>query len=135
MTFWRKASPKHKYGAKRTDASSLTDGRSFQSALERSVYLWLKAREQAGELVIESCQDSVYLTDARILYKPDFRVRDAVTGEVYWVEAKGLELPAWRIKRRLWLHYGKGRLVIVKGSGARLRVHEELVPKKGGTDE
>ena len=129
MTYWTRKAPRSKYGSRKTEASALTDGRRFDSQLERSTYLWLKAREQAGELVIEACQDAIYLTDARILYRPDFRVRDAQTSEVYWVEAKGFETSDWRIKRRLWIAYGAGRLVIVKGSGARLRVHEELVPK------
>jgi predicted nuclease of restriction endonuclease-like RecB superfamily len=121
--------PKHKYGAKKTAGSSLTDGRSFGSQLERGVYLLLKAMEQNDEIVVEACQDQVELSAARIVYKPDFRIFDKRIDQQVWCEAKGFETPEWRIKRRLWIAYGPGLLRIYKGSGTRIRLHEEL---KGG---
>lgn len=135
MTAWQSRPKKKKYFSNETMKSSLTDGRSFSSQLERTTYLWLKAKEQNGELTIEACQDSVHLSAARILYRPDFRVRDSLTGEVYWVEAKGFETTDWRIKRRLWISYGPGRLEIVKGSGTRISVYETLTPDSPALDQ
>ena len=76
------------------------------------------------------CQAQVKLTLAEIIYKPDFKCCDKRTGEVFYVEAKGFETPEWRIKRRLWMYYGPGRLEIYKGSHTRPK-HFETVGLKG----
>lgn len=115
----------HKYGAKRSEVY----GYSFASQLERNVFLLLKAMEQKGEIEIERVQDQIMLSEAAIMYKPDFKVRDLATGESYHVEAKGFETPEWRIKRRLWIAYGPNDLHIYKGSGTRIKLHEVIKPK------
>jgi len=97
------------------------DGRSFASKLEASVYCLIKP-------AVVQCQDHVYLTDARILYIPDFKCT-TFDGTFYWVEAKGLETTDYRIKRRLWQHYGPGDLHIYKGSAARPFLHEIIKVK------
>jgi hypothetical protein len=105
-----------KYGNKKIDL----DGHSFSSKLEASVYCLIKH-------VVIQCQDHIYLTDARILYIPDFKCADA-DGKIYWVEAKGLETDVYRIKRRLWKHYGPGQLHVYKGTAARPFLHEIIHP-------
>ena len=103
------------------------DGFSFGSKLEAAVFSIIKNREASGELKFLQVQDHVYLTDARILYIPDFKCEDAKTGDHFWVEAKGFETPEWRIKRRLWEHYGPGKLEIWKGTAARPFLDETIV--------
>jgi predicted nuclease of restriction endonuclease-like RecB superfamily len=86
----------------------------------------LKALELAGELSIIQVQPQVRLSAAEILYKPDFLIQDLKINERVYVEYKGYETPEWRIKRRLWMAYGPGKLRIYKGSGLRLVMTEEL---------
>lgn len=100
------------------------DGRSFGSKLEASVYCFIKAM---GFEIIQ-CQDHVYLTDARILYVADFKCKGS-DGAIFWAEAKGFETSDWRIKKRLWYHYGPGPLHIYKGTAARPCLSEIVTGK------
>lgn len=105
------ADKRHKYGAQKTEYA----GQSFASKLEAAVFQILKLFEKAGALTLLQCQDHVYLTEARILYIPDFKCQ-ASDGEVFYVEAKGFKTPEWMIKKRLWSKYGPGDLWIYEGS-------------------
>ena len=109
-----------KYGNAKTEL----DGHSFSSKFEASVYGLLKTQ---GHEVLQ-CQDHVYLTDARILYIPDFRCKDK-DGNIFHAEAKGFETDVWRIKRRLWQSYGPGDLHVYKGTAARPYLHEVIKGK------
>lgn len=104
-------------------------GRSFASKLEASVYGLLLQQQACGLLKEIQCQVEVRLTDADVIYKPDFRFFDLELNEHVFAEAKGFETPEWRIKRRLWTVYGPGRLRIYKGSAARPTLVEEIVPR------
>lgn len=119
----RRFGRRQKYGSQKVER----DGYSFASKLEASVYSLLKLREEAGEFTQIRCQVSVYLSDARILFKPDFECITAGGGSVY-VEAKGLETAVYRIKRRLWMAYGPGPLEVYKGSHQRPKLAEVLLP-------
>lgn len=120
---WNRLLKKSKYGAVRVKSS---DGRSFASKGERSCHAWLQLMEKAGEIEILQTQCSVYLSAAKILFKPDFKIRNLHTGVETWVEFKGFETTEYRIKRRLWIAYGPGPLWVVKGSGTRMVIHEIL---------
>lgn len=123
--------PKHKYGAKKIEY----DSHSFQSKFEAALYKWLKLRELNGEIRDIKCQETTYLTDARIMYKPDFSYVNCKTGKKIYAESKGFETSDWRIKRRLWKHYGEGPLEIYKGSASNFKLHETLTPgDKSGPD-
>jgi hypothetical protein len=115
MTAYFRRNTGHKYGAKKTSL----DGYSFGSKLEASVYGILKLREAAGEIESIQVQDHVYLTAARIAYVADFAFTVKATGARRWAEAKGVETPVWRLKRKLWKHFGPGYLEIWKGSHVR----------------
>lgn len=117
-------SQKAKFGNKKTQR----DGRSFASKLEAELYDLLRLRELAGEIQFLKCQVQVHLTDARIIYKPDFSYLNLVKNRNEWAEGKGFETPEWRIKRRLWMHYGPGPLLVYKKSGT-LFLAEEIIPK------
>lgn len=108
------------------------DNFSFASKLEAALYQFLKLREKSGEISDIKCQETVYLTKARIIYKPDFSF--VMNDKKVFAESKGFETSDWRIKRRLWQHYGPGNLEIYKGSAARLTLHETLTPD-GDEDE
>ena len=102
--------PRNKFRNKKCEL----DGRSFSSQLERDVF---------GQLLIMGFrpdqiqgQDHVYLTKARVLYIPDFKVTNNA-GVSFWVEAKGFETPEWRIKLKLWRFYGPGSLIVYKRRG------------------
>lgn len=116
----------HKYGSKKVDHA----GYSFASKLEAALFDLLKLRERAGEIAEIQVQDTIRLTKAEIIYKPDFRFVVVATGLPEWAEAKGLETPEWRIKRRLWLAYGPGPLHVYKGAYNRIKHSETLVPKE-----
>lgn len=119
-----------KYRAKRISH----DGRNFSSKLEKAVFELLKLREKAKEIEIVKQQDHVYLTKADIHYIPDFKIFDYKLDDFVWVEAKGVELAPWRIKRRLWPFYGPGRLEVYKGSYNKITLHEVLDNKSDGDD-
>ncbi len=115
--------------AKYGNEKPILDGRSFGSKLEAAVYQELRLREKAGDLVFIQQQDHVYLTEARIHYIPDFLCTDPITGINFWVEAKGMETPEWRLKLKLWRFYGPGKLEIYKGSHLRPVLIEVVTPK------
>lgn len=113
---------RHKYGAKKTSLA----GRSFPSRLEAQTFQLLDLRQTAGEIKDLKHQDNVYLTEARILYKPDFRWVNCQTGETEWGEAKGMPTPVFAIKKRLWKVYGPGKLYIWN---TPTTVSEIIIPK------
>jgi hypothetical protein len=118
MSYWK---GKNKFGAKRSERM----GMSFASAQEAALYEMLRLRELAGEISDLCAQVSVYLSEARILYKPDFSFIER--GERAWAEQKGFETPSWRIKRRLWAFYGPGELRVYKGNPPTLA--EVITPR------
>lgn len=114
----------NKYGAKKVQKA----GMWFDSKLESAVHDILKLRECAGEIEILKCQDVVKLAGV-IEYRPDFKCLDKSTGDIFWVEAKGMQTAAWRIKLKLWRSMGPGRLELYKGTHARPILTETIVPK------
>lgn len=114
----------HKYRAQRVSY----DHHSFASKFEAALYQWLKLREINGEVTDVKCQETVYLTEAKIIYKPDFSYIEVTSGKRIYAEAKGFETSDWRIKRRLWEYYGPGPLEIYKGSHTNFKLHETLTP-------
>jgi hypothetical protein len=117
---------KSKYGARKTNHA----GHSFASRGEAGLYDYIRALEQSREAKLKQVQPQVYLSDARILYKPDFLIEDLKLGQDVWLEFKGFETPEWRIKRRLWMFYGPGLLRVFKGYGRGLSLMEELRGKE-----
>ncbi len=115
---------KTKYGNKRTESCGI----SFASQLEAALYDHLKLLETGGVIKDISCQVNVHLTDAKILMIPDFSAFDIDLNEKVFYEAKGIETDVWRIKRRLWKHYGPGRLSVYKGTARSLKCVETIIP-------
>jgi hypothetical protein len=107
----------HKYRARRT----FRHGHVFASLLEADVYDHLLL-EFPGEPI--TFQVNVYLTLARIALRPDF----FLPGLRLYCEAKGMETPAYRIKRKLWMHYGPGPLRVYVRSGKKIIQKEEIIP-------
>lgn len=102
------------------------DGFKFDSILESQVYAMLKKNPN---LKILELQPKVYLTEAKILCKPDFKVQNIIDGMVQFVEAKGHETAIWRLKRRLWVFYGTGPLSVYMKKGSRIILKEVLTPR------
>lgn len=101
---------------------------TFDSRLERDVYVHLSALpfDGARSLLVKP---KVYLTAAKILCVPDFLVIEE--GGTTYHEAKGIETPVWRIKRRLWMHYAEHPLVVWKRRGTGgIELVEVIVPKR-----
>ena len=69
------------------------------------------------------------MTDARILFKPDFLVLRLSTGTEEYHEVKGFETPVYRLKKRLFKHYGKGKLRVIKKLKGRFEITEEVICK------
>ena len=115
MSWHRSLSKKYEVKKKnKYDAGIKTelDGYSFASKSEAALYVELKKEMHAGLWVEVHCQPSVYMTDARILYKPDFMTVDP-NGRIVYHESKGgFETAVWRIKRRLWPFYVGNDLVV-----------------------
>lgn len=108
----------NKYKNSKTERS----GRSFDSKFEAAVF------DLFSSAVVQQ-QECIYLTKAKILYKPDFTCEDPVTKEKFWVEAKGYETSLWRLKLKLWRHYGPGPLHIYKGDYKKPIHTETVIPE------
>lgn len=76
----------------------------------------LHLRMKVGEIRSIELQDSVYLTDAKIRYVADFKCW-SISGDIFWVEAKGYPTASWALKKRLWRYYGPGKLEIHMSKG------------------
>ena len=123
----KKGKKRNKYGAKKVVDDPKYPGMRFDSQFEKRVYTELILREAQGEIHNIKTQVAVYLTDARILYRPDFTYE--LEGVTIYAEAKGFETAVWRIKRRLWKCYGPGILEIYKQRGKGTHLAETLTPK------
>ncbi len=83
-----------KYGNKRT----VIDGITFDSKKEANYYLQLKARQQAGEVVMFLRQVPIGLPGG-VKYVIDFQVFLA-DGSVEWVDVKGHRTDTYKLKKR-----------------------------------
>lgn len=90
---------KNKYKNKKI----IHQGMKFDSVWEYNCYRRIMMDSRI-ELIDR--QVKVYLTDAKILMKPDFLVREKATNKLYFIEAKGMKTTAYAIKERLWKKYG-----------------------------
>lgn len=122
---WGKRGEK-KYGNKKVEHA----GRWFDSKLEKALFDLLSLRERAGEIRdLAHHPGTVFLSEARIQYRPDFRFTNCATGETEYAESKGFQDQKWPLKKKLWKSYGPGKLEIWMGSAASLRLVEMLNPK------
>lgn len=105
-------------------------GITFDSGLERDLYLLSRDEMEKGLISQIQIKDHVYMTLARILLIVDYKITKP-NGEFVWRESKGFEDEKWRIKRRLWQHYGPGPLEVWKRQGKQgLRLHETIHPRE-----
>ncbi len=67
-------------------------------------------------------QPKIYLTIAKILYKPDFMVVNLKDQETFYVDVKGMRTPVFQIKMRLWKFYGpqNSKLLVVSGKKTQI---------------
>jgi hypothetical protein len=112
---------------------------SHGSKLESAVCSLLRARELAGEILIEQVQDHIAICGPpghdcpqRKIYIPDFRCsyrKGRKKGLPFWVEAKGFANDRWPTNKTLWRHYGPGDLEIYVGDWRSPRLDEIIVPR------
>jgi hypothetical protein len=105
----------HKYGAVRTNG--------YASKAEADYAAELKLRRLCGLIHDVSRPEPIHLT-AGIRYQPDFTFTE--NGQRVWVDVKGVETPAFRLKARLWAVYGPGLLRVVKRNGRVFEVDREI---------
>ena len=113
---------KNKYKATRT-------AEGYDSKLEQAVGAMLHFMEKAGEIKDIRRQHRVELSAAKIACKIDFSYTDVKTNQTIFIEAKGLDLERWRIIKKLWAHYGPGRLEVWKGTYKCPKLHEIIIPE------
>lgn len=109
------------------------DGFKFDSKAEVQFYLWLKARVQAKEILDIRKQVKVELLPGdrkhRIDYYVDFAFTIASTNQQEYNEVKGFQAPAWKLKLKLWRHFGPGVLKIYQvGWGGKFTLIETVYP-------
>lgn len=103
-------------------------GRVFASKAEMEYFQILEIEMRAGGHDRIVCQPPIRL--GPIDYVPDFAVK---RGESWrWIDVKGAETPAFKMKKKLWAEYGPGQLIIVKKQGKRFRVTETIEGKPPG---
>jgi hypothetical protein len=109
-------------------------GHWFDSKLEAALFQQLKLQEKAGEISeLQHQPGTVFLSLARIQYRPDFRFKDNASGEIQYAESKGFPNDKWPLKKKLWEYYGPGKLYIYQGSATNLKLTETIEPR-GGKD-
>ena len=111
------------------------DGRSFGSKAEAQGYLYLKAREQAGEIQNIRCQVKFELLPPSkgvraIDYYVDFVYWDVLEKRDAALEIKGFETDKWKIKLKLYRLFGPMPLKIYKVNWNQLALDEEVTPKR-----
>lgn len=116
---------KNKYGA----VKCVHDGIKFDSKVEGDYYLYLKDLEKAGLLRVLEIQPKVYLTDAKILYIPDFLIQNSLDIEPYYVDVKGVETPVFKLKKKLWKFYEKSELRLVRRKAGKFVISERVHAK------
>ena len=127
MTFIRRRSPRNKYSNNRKARDF--SGRTFDSNLERGVFAHLLLLERAGEIrELQHHGFTVYLTEAEIGYRADYRWINAKTDLMEYGEAKGFETYDWQIKVKLWAKYGPGPLTIWRGTEKNFRIDKVIHP-------
>lgn len=104
------------------------NGIKFDSIGESHCYQFYELQQRAGEIAELKTQPKTYLTDAKILYKPDLVFKDLKTGKIVYVDYKGRRTTAFQIKRRLWKYYGPGTLILCDGYGLNIRIIETIIP-------
>lgn len=92
-----------KYKAVRTNG--------FDSKGEAARAKILQTREAHGLIRDLEYQPKVYLSAAKILYKPDFAYTQA-DGVRVCEDYKGMQTPVFRLKARLWKFYGPCPLLL-----------------------
>lgn len=114
---------KNKYKAKRATVGAI----GFHSKAEAGLYVRLSGLQNLGVIKELQTQQQVTLTDAKIIYKPDFSFIHTKTEALVYAEYKGFETPEWGIKKKLFVHYGPAPLIIYKTKGKKLFVDEIIM--------
>ena len=114
----------NKYKAMKTEI----DGIKFDSLAEASYYEILKHRQKMGVIEILELQPKVYLSKAKILFKPDFLISNY--GVLEYHEVKGKKHPVYNLKKRLFKFYGKHKLVEVSLKGRHFEITDEVICEK-----
>lgn len=108
------------------------DGKTFGSKAEAQGYLYLKALEQHGEIQNIRTQVKIELLpgarNERVDYYVDFVVYDVASKEDQYIEIKGFETDKWKMKLKLWRHFGPGKLKVYKVAWNSLGLAEEVIP-------
>jgi peroxiredoxin len=95
-----KSPKKSKYGNQKT----VVDGITFDSKAEANFYKALKIRADAGEIHAVEMQKRYELTVNGALittYRADFAFQDDALKRYRVVDVKGVETPAFKLKRKL----------------------------------
>lgn len=104
-------------------------GMWFDSKLERGLWYQLAMFERGGAIRgLKHHPGTVFLSEARIQYRPDFSFTNCKTGLKEFAEAKGFEQQKWASVKKLWRVYGAGVLYIYKGSEKYLKLTETITP-------
>lgn len=101
VNFLKHSGKKNKYGAKK----QAYNGVKYDSTLEAKVAEDLDWQLKSGDLIEVKRQVKIPLMVGKVLicnYYCDFRTVDKY-GHVEFVEAKGMELPLWLVKKKLFL--------------------------------
>lgn len=120
-----------KRGSKYRAVKTTVDGITFDSKGEAAYYQELRRQEDMGFLKIVELQPKIYLTEAKILYKPDFLIERK--GELVYIDFKGMETPVFKLKARLWASYMDEPLEIVKRSGKRFKLVRTIIKEPNKT--
>lgn len=109
----------NKYRNKKVKFNGLT----FDSIGEYEYYLHLKTVLKINNIEVHP---KTFLSNAKISYSPDFLFYE--NDKKIYVDFKGFQTPVFRLKRKLWQHYGDGILRLVKKTRSGFILVEEIDP-------
>jgi hypothetical protein len=105
-------------------------GKVYASKTEMEYAMLLHSLLKAGEIKRLIEQPTFTLGPSGIKYSPDFEVHDDEGRK--WIDVKGHQTAAFRLKVRLWKVHGPGLLLIVKRSGKGWKVVKQVDGGGGG---
>ena len=89
----------------------------FDSIMEADFYLTLRHQEKLGVVKILELQPKVYLSKAKILYKPDFLIKRIKENKLVYIDVKGAKTALFKLKARLWKAYMNYNLELITRKG------------------
>jgi len=108
------------------NTKTIYEGIKFDSKGEMLYYMLLKHQEKCGIIKDIELQPRIYLSQAKILYKPDFKYIRIEKNQIIYADFKGMKTPVFNLKARLWKAYMDCPLELIVKSGRHFKLDKRI---------